>query len=104
MDIKKIRNIIDNTTFPDSIKSKLILSVIADDKNAIPYILEILENERNKSKDLLLDTNVELSKALITLKTKKLQKERDSIVNDIKNHYIKWKDYIKCCFKVEGLP
>ena len=75
-------------------------------------MLEILESERNQSKELLLDTNVELSRALVVLsaqsagsKSKRTMKtQTDFVVGEIKKHYIKWKDYIKCCFSVEGLP
>jgi hypothetical protein len=34
----------------ESYQRKAILSVIANDKKVIPYIMEILENERNQSK------------------------------------------------------
>ena len=111
MDIKTIKQIV-NSELPIDHQQKAILSVLANDKNVIPYIMKILENERKQSKELLLDTNMELSRALITLnanpsdaKGKKAMKEQtEFVVGEIKKHYLKWKDYIKCCFNVQGLP
>ena len=106
MNIEKIKEIV-NTDLPSDYKEKLILSVIANDKKVIPYIMEILEYERKKNEELLLDTNMELSRALIVLdtKNKKAMKEHtEFVVGEIKNHYLKWKDYIRCCFNVQGLP
>lgn len=111
MDIKKIKYIV-NSDIPFEHQKNLILSVIANDSNAIPYILEILNNERKEKENLLLDTNLELSRALITLNSnpkdskgkKALKKQTEFVIAQIKEHYIKWKDYIKCCFNVDGLP
>lgn len=111
MDINSIKQIV-NSDLPNDYQEKAILSIIAIDKKVIPYIMEILENERKQSKELLLDTNMELSRALVTLrlkpsdvKTKKALKEHtEFVIDEIKKHYIKWKDYIKCCFNVDGLP
>lgn len=104
MDVKKIKDIV-NSDLPTNYQEKAILSVIANDNNVIPYIMEILENERNQSKELLLDTNLELSRALVTLNNSKGKKEQtEFVVGEIKKHYLKWKDYIRCCFNVQGLP
>lgn len=108
MDIKQIRNII-KANFRDEITEKLILSVIADDKEAIPTILNILQAERERKEELLLDTNSELSRALIVLKDKNLKYNKKIVVDpkwvveQIINHYKKWKDYIGCCFRIEEL-
>jgi len=51
-----------------------------------------------------------LSRALIVLNdnnlkyNKKVVAEPKWVVGEIKKHYLKWKDYIKCTFNVEGLP
>lgn len=111
MDVNAIKQIV-NSELPIDYQEKAILSVLANDKNVIPYIMEILEYERTQSKELLLDTNMELSRAFITLKAKtsdadgeKMMKEQnDFVIGKIKKHYLKWKDYIKCCFNVKGLP
>lgn len=108
MDIKKIKDIV-NANFRDEITEKLILSVIADDKKAIPTILNILQTEREQKEELLLDTNAELSRALIVLKDKNLKYNKKIIVDpkwvveQIINHYKKWNDYIGCCFKIREL-
>lgn len=111
MDIKRIKDIV-NSTLPTEIQERYILSVLSDDKKVIPYIMEILENERKQSKTLLLDTNVELSRALVTLNAipttpsakRDLKEQTTFVVEEIKKHYLKWQNHIKCCFNVKGLP
>lgn len=110
MDIEKIKEII-NSGLPEDYQEDAILSVLADDKKVIPYIMKILEHERWKSRELLLDTNMELSRALVTLtlsptgiKGKRALKEQTIfVVEEIKKHYLKWKNYIGCNFNVDGL-
>lgn len=108
MNIEAIRAIV-NSSLPESEKRRSILLIIADDKKAIPFIMEILDNERHQTKELLLDTNSELSRALVVLNdsnlkyTKKIIADPKWVVGEIKKHYIKWKDYISCTFKVDGL-
>ena len=109
MNIKSIKQIV-NSDLPNDYQEKAILSILADDKKVIPYIMEILENERKQSKELILDTNSELSRALLVLNdenlktNKKVVADPKWVVGEIKKHYLKWKDYIKCNFKVDGLP
>lgn len=111
MNIEKIKIIV-NSDWSNSEKRNAIISIIADDKQVIPIVLDILEKEREQSKELLLDTNVELSRAFITLraipsnniKGKAMKTQTSFILDEIKKHYLKWKDYIKCNYRVEGLP
>ena len=109
MDIKSIKQIV-NSDLPSDYQEEAILSILADDKKVIPYIMKILENERKQNKELILDTNAELSRALLVLddtnlkSSKKMVADPKWVVGEIKKHYLKWKDYIKCNFKVDGLP
>lgn len=108
MNVKKIKEVV-NLDISDEHKEKYILSIIADDKKAIPIILDILNNEREKREELILDSNFELSRALIVLKDDNLEYNKNIIANpkwvvgEIIKHYQKWKDYVKCNFKVDGL-
>ena len=109
MDISKIKTIVDTDYFSDDVKTSLILSVIAQDKNAIPTVMIMLNLEREQNKELILDSNAELSRALIVLNDKNLKSNKNIIadpkwvVGEIKKHYLKWAEKIKCNFKVEGL-
>ena len=108
MNIKKIRDII-NWNLPDEVTESYLIAVISEDKKVIPTLLEILNSERELKEKLLLDTNVELSKALIVLKDKNLKYNKKIIadppwvVDEIIKHYKKWKDYITCNFKIKEL-
>ena len=108
MNIKKIKEVV-NLDIPDEQKEIYILSIIADDKKAIPTILNILNSEREKREELILDSNAELSRALIVLKDDNLKYNKKIIADpkwvsgEIIKHYQKWKDYVKCNFKVDGI-
>jgi hypothetical protein len=108
MDIKKIKEIV-NSDFPEDFKKYAILSTIAKDRDAIPYMLQVLEEEREQQRELLLDTNLELSRALVVLNDKNLKSNKKVVtdpkwvVGEIKKHYVKWKNHIKCNFNIEGL-
>ena len=108
MDIKKIRDII-NLNLPDEVTENYLIAIIAEDKNVIPTILTLLNGERELKEKLLLDTNAELSRALVVLQDKNLKYNKKIIadpqwvVGEIIKHYKKWKDYIGCCFKIKEL-
>ena len=105
MDIKKIKEIV-NSSIPEEVMPDYILSIIANDKKAITYILEILKHERHIHEELILDTNAELSRAYLVLNDKNLKwnkkviTEPTWVVEQIKLHYEKWKDVIRCNFKI----
>lgn len=109
MDIKSIKQIV-MSNMPEAHQRNAILAIIANDKKAIPYIMEILDNEREKNNELILDSNAELSRALVVLEdenlkfSKKVIADPKWVVGEIKKHYLKWKDKIKCNFVVKGLP
>lgn len=109
MDIKSIKSVLDNNLLPDDVKGDIILSIIALDKNALPMILKILDSEREKNEELIMESNAELSRALITLQDPNIGKKKPIIelsfvIGEIKKHYIKWQNTIKCNFKIKGLP
>lgn len=109
MDVKKIKEIV-NLDISDEQKERYILAIIADDKKAIPDILNILNIEREKREELILDSNAELSRALIILKddnlrynSKKIIADPKWVVGEIVRHYQKWSGYVRCNFKVDGI-
>ena len=108
MDLKSIKLFVDSD-MDDGTKKNLILDVIAKDKNAIPYVMEMLYRERETAKDLILDSNLELSRALLVLKDENLKWNDKVIANpewvagEIIKHYKKWKNYVKCNFKIKEL-
>jgi hypothetical protein len=109
MDIKSLKEIV-TSNLPEDVQKREILCIIADDRNAILYIMKILEHERLTNKELILDTNAELSRALMALDDKNVKTHKKAIVDpkwvagEIKKHYLKWKDYITCTFNIDGIP
>lgn len=101
MNLSEIKTIVNSSGIHDELKCKLIFNAIAKDKNAIPHILDILN----------IESDAELSRALITLQDLNIGKKKskpivelDFVVNEIKKHYLKCKDTIRCNFKIKGLP
>jgi hypothetical protein len=78
-----------------------IFEWMAQDESIIPNLLQVLQAERKEKKELLLNTNLELSRALVTLQT---DLEKPFVIGKIKEHYLKWQHRIKCCFNIKGLP
>ena len=109
MDIKKIKEIVNCDNIDDSTKISMITIVLSEDKNIIPTLLKMLQNEREIQKELLIDTNAELSRALLVLNDDNLKTNKKIIVEpkwvaqEIKKHYNKWYEYISCNFKIDGL-
>lgn len=108
MNLSKIKIVV-NSEEPDEIKERLIIQLIAEDEKVIPLVMKILQAEREEKKELISDSNAELSRALIVLDDDKLSYSKGVIaepkwvVGEIKKHYIKYKHLIRCNFKVDGL-
>lgn len=98
MDIEKIKEVVNNPFIPEEMKRSGILKEIARDKTAIGDILGILDHERSRSKELIVEMNVLLSQADVALDNKKLNKG-DFIQAKVKTFYENWKDYVNHCFR-----
>jgi len=97
--INKIKEIVNENFLDDVTKKRLIFNVISEDKDAIPNILSILDNERQDNKTLLIDTNEKLSIAFVCLQDKR--KDTNWLIDEIKSHYKKWSHKIICNFNVD---
>lgn len=87
---------------------EVIFDYISDDKTIIPNMLRLLEIERQNSKELLKDCNMELSRSLTGLIDFSSQSEKDKkmrifMIDEIKKFYKKWKHKVLCNYKIEGL-
>jgi len=96
MNLKKIKEVFDYN-IPDEAKEKLIIRILAEDKNVIPTIMEILDYERNQNKELLLEMNMQLSRAHIGLDNPKMNKNK-FIQDEIIQFYLKNNNKIGHCF------
>ncbi len=104
MDIKSIKKIV-SSNYPDDIKEKLIIDVLALDSNAIPLVMEVLQKERKSKKELVRDLNLELSRAHIYIdmrpESKKEGREnvnKGFLLDQIAKFYIKHKGEVTHCF------
>lgn len=114
MDIEKIRQIVNNEQSPVDHMENGIIQVLAKDQNVIPMILKIIEVERNKKDELIMDMNLELSRAEVHIKnptlasginsTKekdyplKFEQAKEYVLNHITAFYVKYKGVITHCF------
>lgn len=104
MDLKTIKEIIISDV-DDELKEALIINTLANDKKVIPMIMEILDSERKQNKDLIMDMNLELSRAYlyIDIRPESKVEGKDSfnkgfIMDELAKFYIKYKDKITHCF------
>ena len=104
MNLDEIKEII-NSDLPDEIKESQLIESIANDENAVPNIMLMLAFERKTNKNLLMDMNLELSRAhiYIDMKPEGKQETKDSfnkafIMDEIAKFYIKYKGKIVHCF------
>lgn len=105
MNINRIKEIVNAELLPDDIKRSGIIAVLADDKEAIHDVLYILDVERRKAKELILDMNLELSRAHIYIderpeapKESKQSFNKGFILDEISKFYIRYKGVISHCF------
>lgn len=103
MNLKNIQNAL-SAPLSDDIKERLILIEISKDKNAIPKILEMLDNEREETSELVDDLNLEVSRLDMMFKEPKLggntKLERNNFrESNVNNLYQKWSHRIGHLFK-----
>ena len=96
--------VLEKTEFDD-----IIMEYVSNDENVIPNVLKILNFERKRKEELLNNTSFELSRALVAFEfyeknTPSNLKQKKWIVSEIKKHFIKWKEYVRCNFNVKDLP
>lgn len=106
MNIESIKEAVNADNLSNLQKEWVILQILSEDENVIPQMLNILQTERQRNKELLIDTNLELSRAFVKLEYPEIGgKDNPTFITDcIRAHFLKWKDYIHCCFKMDGLP
>ncbi len=99
-------SILNDSTMSDEVKQSSIINVLAKDENVLTTIMHVLQKERLYRKDLLLDMNLELSRAHIFIddympEPVKLRKNetgptftRNFVLDQIAAFYVKYKDTI----------
>lgn len=105
MKIDRVKEIVNNGVLTDDVKRSMILRVIAKDQNAIPDLLKILSFEREEMKEVLIEINLNLSRAHCYIdsrpETRKEAKDAFSkgfILDEISKFYIKYKGVVTHCF------
>ena len=97
MNLKELKSIINSGLSDEVIKSEIINS-LAKDENVIPFIMKILEREREFKKEIHSEMNLLLSKAHIGLDNKKFN-EGNFMQKEIIEFYTKYRGYVGHCFK-----
>lgn len=99
MDLKLIKETLEQSYLSDEDKIKIILTIIARDQNAIPYLLNIIDIERITNRNIISDLNLEVSRYHIHMRDPKLLKQNKKFLNEeTKTLYEKWKDFIQPLF------
>lgn len=112
MDLKKIEEVI-NSQLSEDVKRRAIIQILANDKNAIPMIMEILAEERAIKNDLIDDFNLNLSRChsfIEDLNPKMIDKKenqtltfgkqvtKEFVLDKISEFYINYKGKVTHCF------
>lgn len=97
MDLKELKNIL-ILSVPDETKELMIIRLLSKDESVIPLIMEILDYERKRKKELLSIMNLELSRAHLGLENPKINKNH-FMDKEITKFYLKNKDQVGHCFK-----
>lgn len=101
MNLKEIKSIIED---PFSSKDYRILELIAKDRNAINYVLSMLNREREEQEEKILDASLALSMAHKYIVDNKKDKRsrvlptRDIALEKVLDFFLKYKDSISSCF------
>lgn len=98
MNLDHIKQIVNSSVLTDAEKQEFILSIIAQDENAIKHVLFMLYEERKQKSELLTEMNLLLSKAHAGLENRKLNKD-NFIQKEIDKFYEKYKNLVSNCFK-----
>lgn len=105
MNLEEIKTIVNNDNLNSSMKESLIISSLASDKRVIPIIMKMLNVEREENRTLIMDMNLELSRAHIYIderpesKTEAKQSfNKNFILDEIAAFYIKNKKRVTHCF------
>jgi len=104
MNIKSLKDIVNSET-PDSLKYLKIIQLLASDENALSDMIKILDEERRIKKELIMDMNLELSRAHIYIDLRQENKSeakesfnKNFIIDEIAKFYFKYKSMVKHCF------
>lgn len=112
MDINRIGEIATDDRLSHDQKERQIISVLSQDERVIPIMMEILSQERELKKRLIMDMNFELSRAdvhiqLPTLAARdkghkneevKQMEAREFVLNNITAFYHRYKGIVSHCF------
>lgn len=97
MNIKAISEVLD-MEIPDQAKRSIILRVISEDEKALPDLIALLEIERERNKELILEMNMQLSRADTFIENPKIA-DIKFIQSEIKIFYETHSNQVSHCYK-----
>lgn len=99
MDIDTIKKIVSDGRISTKDKERMIVEHLASDSNAIIDILSLLNIERQRKQELIVDLNFEVSRYHTMITHPKLLKGSKEFLNsETKTLYEKWKGFISPLF------
>jgi hypothetical protein len=97
MDIKAIKDIVNNEMFLENVKEHLIIKTLSQDPNVYHLLMKLIDEERKAKRELMVDMNLYLSKAHVALRNPKINKDH-FIDDEIDEFYVKHVNEIGHCF------
>ena len=96
MDLNKIQQVL-NMEMPEESKRRTILNIISEDNNALPDMMGILNAEREQKQELILEMNMQLSRADVCIQEPKIAK-KEFVLGEISKFYKEYAAHVRHCF------
>lgn len=109
MNLEQIKEILSNDSIVEFQKEYMILKQVVKNKKDRNALFEMINNVIEEQEELITDSNMELSRALIVLKDKNLKTTKKVIVDpkwvadEILKHYDKWKHLVRNNFSTKAI-
>lgn len=101
MDLDKIEEVIKRKYLDDNSKRLSILHIISEDEKALEDMMYILNAERIRKKELILEMNMQLSRADAFIQQPALA-DKSFILSKIKKFYEQFKGQVSHCFPISS--
>lgn len=97
MDLDKIQEVL-SSGMPNAVKQNTILKILSEDESVLENMMKILDFERERKKALILEMNMQLSRADTFIRCPRIA-ESDFITGEIEKFYRDHKGQVSHCYQ-----